>query len=331
MRRSRALKLALKRGALVTAANWPLVAVQFVADAVFKTLVTVPVVGGVLLVVLLVGADPADLLRHDPREIVPTLAAVLLAQPVALAAFLGALALVLAGGSVLMFAVKSGTLAVLAEAEADAGPVEQPPLRLDAVRRASRFTLDRYTRGVRQFFPRFLRLGLWLLAAYLLCGFAYLAVLFGPFSEEAAANPWTAIAASTALVAAITLVNLVYLLLQMVMAADDVGLAKALGRVARFVRREAAGVAGVFAATLVLVVLATGASILAVTALGFIAFVPLVGLAALPLQLAAWLVRGLVFEFIGLTAVTAYLHLYRVSRQHTPSLRPPVRDVVPVG
>ena len=46
------LKLSLKRGALVTAANWQVVIVQFVADTLFKTLVAVPIVGGLVLVVV---------------------------------------------------------------------------------------------------------------------------------------------------------------------------------------------------------------------------------------------------------------------------------------
>ena len=45
--------------------------------------------------------------------------------------------------------------------------------------------------------------------------------------------------------------------------------------------------------------------------LGLIAFVPLVGLAALPLQLIAWLVRGVVFQYIGLTALVSYARVYR--------------------
>ena len=56
---------------------------------------------------------------------------------------------------------------------------------------------------------------------------------------------------------------------------------------------------------LVLVLLATVASILATAALGFIGFVPIVGLAVLPLQLLAWLGRGLLFEFLGLAALDA--------------------------
>ena len=62
-------------------------------------------------------------------------------------------------------------------------------------------------------------------------------------------------------------------------------------------------------------ILTTAASILATAALGLIAFVPFVGLAALPLQLIAWLVRGAVFQFIGLTALVAYLRVYRNTRE----------------
>ena len=55
---------------------------------------------------------------------------------------------------------------------------------------------------------------------------------------------------------------------------------------------------------------ATLVSALAWSGVGLIAFVPLVGLAVFPLQLAALLLRGLVFEYLGLTALGAYLTLY---------------------
>jgi hypothetical protein len=38
--------------------------------------------------------------------------------------------------------------------------------------------------------------------------------------------------------------------------------------------------------------------------------VPLVGLAVFPLQIAALILRGIVFEYLGLTALGAYLSLY---------------------
>jgi hypothetical protein len=60
-----------------------------------------------------------------------------------------------------------------------------------------------------------------------------------------------------------------------------------------------------------LVVGATLVSALAWSGVGLIAFVPLVGLAVIPLQIAALIVRGLAFEYIGLAAAGAYLTLYR--------------------
>jgi hypothetical protein len=62
---------------------------------------------------------------------------------------------------------------------------------------------------------------------------------------------------------------------------------------------------------LTIVVVGTAASILATAGLGLIAWVPFVGLAVMPLQAAFWLARGLVFQFIDFTALTAYLAQYR--------------------
>jgi hypothetical protein len=56
---------------------------------------------------------------------------------------------------------------------------------------------------------------------------------------------------------------------------------------------------------------ATLVSALAWSGLGLIAFVPLIGLAVIPLQMIALAVRGLAFAYIGLTAASAYLTLYR--------------------
>ena len=130
------LKLSLKRGALVTAANWQVVLVQFVADTLFKTLLAVPIVGGLVLVALVVGGDPVEIIRLEPSQIVSTMVGVLLAQPFALAAFLVALGLILSGGSVLMFAIKAGSVTVLLAGERAAGPIEQPPLRLSSFAQA---------------------------------------------------------------------------------------------------------------------------------------------------------------------------------------------------
>jgi hypothetical protein len=109
----------------------------------------------------------------------------------------------------------------------------------------------------------------------------------------------------------ITIVNLVYLLMQIVVAAEDCSVAKAWSRMGAFVRQERRGVSTVFGVVLALVLAATGVSLLATAALGLIAFVPFIGLAVLPLQLLAWIFRGVVFQFLGLTSIGAYLRLYR--------------------
>jgi hypothetical protein len=307
------LKDSLKRGVLITAANWHVVVVQFVADALFKTLLAVPIVGGVFLAVLLIGGDPGDLLAHPVTEIVPTMASVLLAQPIALSAFLLALAVVVTGGSALMFLVKGGTVTVLIAGERAAGAIEHPPLRLPAFRRATQFSMERFTNGATRLFPRYLTLGIGLMAIYLASTLISVAIVLGP--EPVGDWRLVAAAASLALVGWITIVNFVYLLLQISIATDDCTVREALARETRLFRAEFRTITLIFGATLALVLLTTAASILATAALGLIAFVPLVGLAALPLQLIAWLVRGVVFQFIGLTAVVAYLGIYRGLRE----------------
>jgi len=72
------LKLTLKRGALVAAANWPLTIIQAVADSLFKLLVAAPLFGGIFLVALVVGAEPDDLLSLEWRDLATTIAASLL-------------------------------------------------------------------------------------------------------------------------------------------------------------------------------------------------------------------------------------------------------------
>ena len=80
---------------------------------------------------------------------------------------------------------------------------------------------------------------------------------------------------------------------------------------------ESRAVGGVFLVVLGLVVLATGASVLATAALWLVGFVPFIGLTVLPLQLVAWVLRGLVFQFIALASVGAYLKIYRTESTET--------------
>ena len=307
------------------AANWQVVLVQFVADTLFKTLVAVPVVGGLVLVALVVGGNPLELLRFDDlTQTISSMVGVLLAQPVALAAFAAALGIIVIGGSIMMFAVKAGTVTVLLAGDRSAGAIELPPLRLSALREANQTTLERFTTGVRTLFFRYLRLGILLTVVYAIIGAAYVLFVFGPSLPQALDNPLMVTLASLSVLVGITLVNFLYLLMQIVMAAENCGVLDAIPHVARLVRRRALELGQVLAAILALMLMATGVSILATTQLGLISFVPFIGLAALPLQVFAWLVRGVVFQFVGLTGVATYVRMHFALRSapigvHTPT------------
>jgi hypothetical protein len=310
------LKAALKRGALIAAANWPLVIVQFVAESSLKLMLAVPIVGGAFLVALVLDTSMTELLRGDAREIVTSIIAALMQSPVALAAFVAAGLLVLIGGSTLTWVVKAGTIALLAESERIAGPVERPPLRLETLRRASVVAIEPFIDGARRLWRRYVRIGLGLLFVYAATAGAYLAFVLGGYAL--AGNPavllgWTAAAAvaSSVLIVWITLVNFFYLITQMVVAIEDVSVREGVRLALIFVWGHLREVAAVFGVVLIVVIVATAASILATAGLGLIAFVPLIGLAVLPLQLAAWLVRGIVFEYLALAALGAYLSHYR--------------------
>jgi len=279
-------------------------------------LLAVPIIGAAILVAVLLGADLADLLQGSMREIFTTIAGALWSEPVALVAFMTAFCLVLLGGSALMFTVKGGTVDVLLAANAETGPIEHEPLTIDVFRSASRFTLQRFTAGCARLYRPYLLLGLLLILVYGASIGGYVGfVVYGYRIAEGRVLVigWTLIAAlaATVLVGWITLVNLVYLLMQIVIAADGVRIGDAGRAVGRFVRAEFRELVLLFLVVLALVVAATLVSALAWSGVGLIAFVPLVGLAVFPLQIIALLLRGLVFEYLGLAALGAYVTLYQ--------------------
>jgi len=322
------LKHLLKRGALLVAANWQTVVVQFVAETTFQVLLAVPIIGAAILVAVLLGTDLADLLQGNLRDMFTTIASALLSEPVALVAFIGAFSVVLIGGSVLMFVVKGGIVEVLAAANRDAPPIERQPLTLDLLRHSSRFTLQRFTDGCSRLFRGYIALGLLLIVVYGLSIAAYLVfVAYGYRAVEGRALiiGWTVIAtlAAAVLVVWFTVINLLYLLVQIAMAVEQVGVADGMRAAARFIRAELKELTAVFLVVAGLVIAATLASALAWSGVGLIAFVPLVGLAVFPLQIAALLLRGVVFEYLGLTALGAYLTLYQgFASRRTEAVRP---------
>jgi len=310
----------LKRGALVTAANWPVVAVQFATDTSFKLLLTLLAAGAALLVGAAAGADLRQWTEGDLRAVAAATADALAATPVALAAFAAVFALVLLGGSAAMFLIKAGTVAVLADAERLVGPIEQPPIRLAKIRRASRFTVERFLRGARRLARPYLVLGSLLILVYAASGAAYIFVVLTAYrapDSPAAVVGWTALTAvaSIGFLAWILVVNLAYLLVQMVIGADRCGVWAAAARLARFVRQGRYEMAGIFGVVLALAVFSTVVSIVAAAGFGLIAFVPVAGLLVVPLQLAVWLLRGALLQYLGLTALGAYLAQYRAYRR----------------
>jgi hypothetical protein len=238
----------------------------------------------------------------------------LAARPLALASYLFGFAVVLAGGAGLMFLVKGGTVGVLVLADRSAGQVERPPLRVAGFRRAMLFSIDVFTAGAARLFRRYLVLGVALAVAYglaaVLCGgIAYgLYVLGG--DRPLLFGSVVAVGASV-FVALVTIVNVLYLLAQIIVAVNDSRVGAAMREVGRFVRGEFWRVSRVFGATVLLLLLGTLLSVVATWGFYLIAYVPLAGLVVLPLQLGAWLLRNLLFQYVGLTALSAYLSLYR--------------------
>jgi hypothetical protein len=215
-----------------------------------------------------------------------------------------------------MFLVKGGTVAVLLAAEEQSGAIEEEPVGLEMLRESAGFTLTRFTEGCRTLFRRYLVLGLVLMAAYALSAGTYLAFVvygFRTLEGRALLVGWTFIAAVGGILLGvwITAVNLGYLLLQIAMAVDGSSLSKAARNVLRFVRAEPRRLGGVFIVVFAMIVGATLVSALAWSGVALVAFVPLVGLIVIPLQIAGFLLRGLLFEYIGLTGLSAYLALYR--------------------
>jgi len=223
----RTLKAAIKRGALIAAANWQVTLIQVSADSLFKLLLAAPIIGGIFLVALAVGSEPSVLISLEWRQMAATIASSLMSRPMVLSAFLLAVGVVAFGGSLFVFLVKAGTVATLVHSDRDAGPLEEPPLRVSVVARASRFSVDAYVESAQALFPRYARLGFILMGVYLVSGLAFLVVV----ARRDPGGGWSLTALFTAaFVLWITIVNLLYLLVQIVLTADDCSVAAAARR-----------------------------------------------------------------------------------------------------
>lgn len=309
-----AVRPVLKRGMLIAAANWQVTVIQSAADSIFKLLVAVPTVGGVVFLALMIGAEPEGLLSLDWHDLITTVVAALLSQPLVLIAFGLSLAVVIGGGALFMFLVKGGTIAALVSAE------RQPPRAtspddshspLAQVAAVAGFTVDGFFSDCARYFGRYARLGLILVGVYAVSAGVFLSA---GVALAGAGGLATSAALSLLFVAWVTLVNLTYLLIQIIIVADDCQVHDAIRRVAGLARSDWRAIGAIFLVVLIVVALGTVVSIVAMGALSLISFVPLIGLAVLPVQLVAWLFRALVFQFIDLGAVGAYANRFRESR-----------------
>jgi hypothetical protein len=310
------LRAALKRGALVTLANWPVVLVELTLESLYKLALVVPILGGGLMVAALVGGDVRDLLGEGLASAIDVVVAALANAPVALDSFVAALAIVAFGGAIVMFAIKSGTLAVLVAGERTAGDIQRGPLRMGSLTRAYAYRMETVLDAVRRFLGRTTVLTVGLSLAYAVVAGGYFFAISESFTLAlrftwAPAWPLLVLLATSASVVALAAANLAFDLLRVIIITDDCRVGAAIGRLRAFLVEDARQVLGIFGVVGGLLTVAFAVSMLATAALTFIGWVPLIGLAAVPLQMAAWLVRGLVFQYVGLTALSAYQMQYR--------------------
>ncbi|MCC7007814.1 MAG: hypothetical protein IT184_03280 [Acidobacteria bacterium] len=310
------LGAALKRGAIVTAANWPVVLVDFVLESFYKLTLTVPILGGALMVTAIVGSDLDTVVGEGLRATADLVLGSLSTAPVALITFLVALAIVGVGGEAIMFVVKAGTLNVLVAGERAAADVHVAGSVLVSLSQASAWSLAAVYEGARRFGGRALVLALWLGLVYVAIGGACLVVL-GYGLSVASRSAWlpawpllVLLATSTSVVA-ITLVNLVYDLLRVIVVTDDCSVRAAVARLRRFVTEDARHVLGIFSVIGGVVLLATAGSLVAAAGMALTAWIPFLGLVVVPLQAVAWLLRGVSFQFLALAALSAYQTQYR--------------------
>ncbi|HUR21275.1 MAG TPA: hypothetical protein VMZ90_10730 [Vicinamibacterales bacterium] len=316
MSESLPLRTAIKRGALVTAANWPVIVIEFIVVSIARVALAVPIVGGAFMVAVLSNADISSIFAGGLRSAAGIVIASLLNRPAALWSFVLALCVVAAGSGVISWLAQAGVMGTLAAGEREAGDLHRPPLRMAALNRARAFTIEGFLAAVSKFGRRFVLLGAWLYAGYAVLAILAVATLVLA-TRLAGRDGWSVVLPlSAVLVTAVGLVvvgalQLTHALLQTIMTTDDCRLSVSVARLRLFLLHDARQVLGIFGVVLLLVVLAMAASVLATTGLALIAWVPLVGLAVVPLQLAAWLVRGVIFQYMDLTAWSAYQSQYR--------------------
>jgi len=307
---------ALRRGALVTMANWPVIVVEFVIESLLKFAVAVPVVGGAFMVAVLLGADVRTLVDEGIRSMADLILNLLTNAPIAFASFVLAVAVVGFGGSLVMFVVKAGTMTVLVHGERIAPDFDRTLLRADVFRRGNAWRLDDVLVAIRIFRTRAITLGVCLGVAYALVAVLFAELMraaFGLTEDPVWVSIWPFAVAtiSSAGLVAVAAINLFYDIARIVIIVEDCGVAGAFARVWRFLVADARHVLGIFGVMGAVGAVATAASLAATAGLALISWVPFVGLIVMPLQVVAWILRGLLFQWMDLTTMVAYVAQYR--------------------
>jgi hypothetical protein len=114
------LRAALIRGVLLVAANWPIVLIDFGIESLYKLALSLPVFGGALMAGALAHGDLRNVVADGVGPTANLVLGALAESPVALGAFLGALAIAAIGGEVLMFVVRP------ARSRSSSPPIERP-------------------------------------------------------------------------------------------------------------------------------------------------------------------------------------------------------------
>jgi len=317
------LRAALKRGALIAAANWPVVLAGFVAESLYKLALLVPIVGGALMVSVLLDAEVEPIFGEGLRVAADRVIQGLSPVPVALVAFLAAVGLVAVGGLVILSMVRLATLAVLREGERRSDDLHDGPVRAARLRLAT-VDLDVMLAAVPRFAKRAGRLAIGLSLAYALSVGGYLLVMAAgywllPGSRWTAAWPILVVVATSTIVVVTVLISLTFDLVRVIVVHDDCGVRAAVHRLGGFLVVDARQVLGIYGVMAALFGVAAAGAVLATAGLALVAWFPLAGLVVAPLQAAAWLLRGLLFQGIELVALTAYLAQYRRFREPAPT------------
>jgi hypothetical protein len=315
----------------VTAANWPVIVIELVIESLLKFAVAVPVVGGAFMVAVLLGADVRTLLEEGLRSMAELILNLLTSAPMAFVSFVAAVALVGFGGSLIMFVVKSGTLSVLVAGERAAPDADRTPVRLDWFRRSSVYRVEDLLDAILHFRGRSIALTVVLGLAYAAVTVVYAVLIratFGLTQDPVWVSVWplaVAVITSAGLVS-VAGINLFFDLTRIVVVVEDCGIRAAGVRLWRFLVADARHVLGIFGVMGAVGAVATAAALVATAGLALISWVPIAGLIVVPLQIVAWLVRGLIFQFMDLTTMVAYEAQYRRfagldAERTTPRLR----------